>query len=264
VAGNLTNKTGQVDKAEEIYVITTFKQGSPCLVWTALNDCGAILHMASPSLRPVLWLFALVWLLAPAVKAQSPASVAGRAAEMKITGGNGPFASTGSSRLLLSATDNSYGLVATSWEVDSSYGTAFYSKTGTNTAVATFSDSVVGDGLRAALTFSSATTGNFVITMSAAAGYSQTGPFRLYNGQAPNSVKAMTFDVQVQAGVYPFATSGSFKIKTDPTGNTYQIYGGNGVTPSSGTYVYTPGESGRPKVATPEPALTKNMSAWPW
>ena len=25
----------------------------------------------------------------------------------------------------------------------------------------------------------------------------------------------------------------------------------------------TPGESGRPRVATPEPAFTKNMSAWP-
>jgi hypothetical protein len=51
---------------------------------------------------------------------------------MKITGGNGPFASTGSSRLLLSATDNRYGLVATSAEVTSSYGTASHSRTGSS------------------------------------------------------------------------------------------------------------------------------------
>ena len=179
---------------------------------------------------------------------EAPASVAGRAAEMKITGGNGPFASTGSSRLLLSATDNSYGLVATSGEVTSSHGTASYSITGPNTALATFSDSVAGAGLWAAFTFTSATTGAFTITSSLASGYGQTGTFRLYNGQAPPSVKGMTFDVQVQAGIFPFATYGSFKLKTDPTGNTYTISGGNGVTPSSGTYVYTPGDSGNSSI----------------
>jgi len=206
------------------------------------------MRMHHPLLRPVAWLFALVWLVSPSMKAQAPTSVAGRAAEMTITGGNGPFASYGSSRLLMSATDNSYGLVATSGEVTSSYGTASYSKTGTNSAVATFSDSVVGSGLRAAFSFTSATAGSFVVTTSAAPGYSQTGTFRLYNGQAPASIKGTTFDVQVQAGLYPLASYGSFKFKTDPVGNTYQIYGGYGVTPGSGTYVYTPGEAGKSSI----------------
>jgi hypothetical protein len=216
--------------------------------------------MYPPLLRPVVWFFALVWLVAPAVMAQSPASVAGRAAEMKITGGNGPFASTGSSRLLLSATDNSYGLVATSGEVSSSHGTASYSKTGPNTAVATFSDSVVGDGLRAAFTFTSSTTGAFTITSSLASGYGQTGTFRLYNGQAPASVKGMTFDVQVQAGIFPFATYGSFKLKTDPTGNIYTISEGYGVTPSSGTYVYTPRDSGNSSIVLQDSLGSSTLS----
>jgi hypothetical protein len=146
-------------------------------------------------LRPVVWLFVFVWLISPALRAQSPVSVAGRAAEMTITGGNGPFASYGSFRLLMSATDSSYGTVSTSSSVASSYGTALYSKTGANTAEATYSDSVVGSGLKAAFTFTSASTGSFVLTISSAPGFSQTGTFRLYNGQAPVSAKGLTLNV---------------------------------------------------------------------
>lgn len=204
--------------------------------------------MHHPLLRPVAWIFALLWLVSPSMMAQAPSSVAGRAAEMTITGGNAPFASYGSFRLLMSATDNTYGLVATSGDVLSSYGTASYSKTGANSAVATFSDSVVGSGLTASFTFTSASTGTFLTTVSSAPGYSQTGTFRLYTGQAPLSIKGTTFDVRVQAGLYPLASYGSFKLKTDPTGNTYQIYGGYGVTPGSGTYVYTPGEAGKSSI----------------
>ena len=36
------------------------------------------------------------------------------------------------------------------------------------------------------------------------------------------------------------------------------------VSVSAATAAGTPGESGRPSVATPLPACTRSMSAWPW
>ncbi len=215
--------------------------------------------MMSHPLRLFFSLIGLIITTGPDASAQAPDSVAGRAAEMKITYGNGPFAPSGSSRLLMSATDNTYGLVSLSGGVASSFGTFSYTKTGYSTAVAKVVDSVVKEEQTVSLTFSTESSGTFYTTISGAP-YHQQGTFRLYAGPSPSTVKGMTFDVQVDEGSDPFSSDGSFKLKTDPVANTYQIYGGYGVSPSTGTYVYTPRDSGMSTIVLRDSQTGASMS----
>jgi len=172
-----------------------------------------------------------------AAYAQAPDSISGRAVEMTITAGTAPFATYGIYRFQASATDNTYGVVGLSGGVDSSYGTFGYTKTGAASGRVNYDDVKLGSGFIASLTFNSQTTGSYYLSKTGLVGY-QAGTFRVYNGQAPASVSGRTFQMQIQAGVTPFASYGGFQMVTAGSGNSYQIVGGYGVNNSQGTYMY--------------------------
>ena len=197
---------------------------------------GSGWKMKATKLFLLLATFGFLGLSSMASKAQAPASISGRAVILTITNGNGPFASSGSYRFLASATgDGTYGVIGLS-NVAPSYGTFTYTSNGSQGTVS-FNDSVIGVSGVSVLTFTSATSGNFITTIP---GASQSGSFIVYNGQGPNSIQGWIFTIQVDYGTAPFATEGSSAQFLPATiGNTYQITGISGVTPSSGTYTYS-------------------------
>jgi hypothetical protein len=187
----------------------------------------------------------LFWLLATLtfielssieIKAQAPASIGGRAVICTITTGYAPFASSGSYLFLASATDNTYGVIG-SGGVANSYGTLTYAGSGAEGTI-NFNDSGIGVPAVSALTFSTASTGSFITTIPGFTG-SQRGTFSIYSGHGPVSIQGWTFQIQIYAGVSPFAASGNAQIATTDSGIGYQITGGVGVDNSYGNYTYT-------------------------
>ena len=176
------------------------------------------------------------------IKAQAPTSIAGRAVVLTITSainnGETSFASSGSYLFLPSATGNTYAVIGDGVHVANSYGTFTYAGSGSQGAI-NFNDSGIGVPAVSLLTFTSATAGTFVNTVPSVPGVSQWGTFSAYSGLAPASIQGWTFQSQVEAGVSPYASSGSAQLVTTASGNNYQITGGPGVLSSSGTYVYT-------------------------
>jgi hypothetical protein len=224
--------------------------GSSLVIGPAQSaDAGSYSVAVTSVIGTVLSTAAAVKVNAPGATGVAPSSIAGRAVDLTILGASFPFEVGEKYRLLLSSSGDTYGTVELTGATTGNFGQMAYRKTGPNSALLESIYERVGLTLVTSVYFTSSTTGFYTITEPAAPGEYETGAFRLYNGQASASVKGTTFDVQVQAGRYPFAASGSYKLKTDPINNTYQIYGGNGVPPSSGTYVYTPGESGNSSLA---------------
>ncbi len=158
---------------------------------------------------------------------------------MTIRSGVSPFANSGASRILTSATDNTYGNIALTASVNSSTGTVnSYQKTGLKTATLNCYDSGVGRSLIGSLTFSTATTGTFKFSLDGVPSCYQTGSFRIYAGTAPDDLRGRTFRMSIQGGISPFASSGNSVVKFSPTGSTYKIYDAKGTLSNAGDYVY--------------------------
>jgi cyclophilin family peptidyl-prolyl cis-trans isomerase len=173
-------------------------------------------------------------------KALAPDSVAGLTITGKVSHGTAPvFASSGSFRLLTSASDDTYGIVGLSGNVASSYGTYAYTVTGANTATYNYVDGTTGTAVSGILTFKTATTGSYALSRSDFPGDSETGTFTVNNGQGPASVEGWSFQLKIANGTPPFATNGTAEFTAAPTGDTYQIIGGPGGANSSGTYDYS-------------------------
>ena len=60
------------------------------------------------------------------------------------------------------------------------------------------------------------------------------------SAQAPVSILANTFAVEIASGTYPFASSGYFLFLPANSGNSYQIIGLGDISSSTGTYSYSP------------------------
>jgi len=182
----------------------------------------------------------LAFLAAPlaAVCAQSPSSIGGRTIQLTISSGSSPFASSGSYRFLPSATDTSYATVPISGSVSASFGTHTYTKTDTNTAQLSFTDSVVGT-LIAHCTFNTTNSGTYVLTGVSFPGSSQSGTFFLYSGASPVFIGGLNIIVTVTSGAQPFATGGNFQFLPALSGDAYTIVGRSGVANSAGTLSYT-------------------------
>lgn len=196
-------------------------------------------HLARslPSWRflPLL-LLALLAMSAFEVRAQSPASIAGRTIQLTISSGSFPLASSGSYRFLPSALDSAYAIVPISGSIAASSGTHTFTKTAANTASLALADSV-GGALTVNCTFSTANSGSFMLTRSG--GGSQTGTFFLYSGSSPASLAGYTITVNVTSGASPYASTGSYQFLPASSGSTYNIVSISGVANSSGTYSYT-------------------------
>jgi len=202
-----------------------------------LAGCWRFLVRLVPSpFFPLLTILGLLGLSSVEAQAQAPASIAGRAVILTISSGSGPFPSSGSYRFLGSATDDTYVEISLSGSTQDSDGTFTYSSSG---AVGTvdFNDARLGNGYIATLNFSTSTSGSYVLSNPSVTG-SQTGTFVIYNGQGPASVQGWTFQLQINDGISPFASSGTLQIIPAATGATYQIIGGPGVSNSHGTYTY--------------------------
>ncbi len=171
------------------------------------------------------------------VMAQAPDSVAGKTIELTISSGDGPFASRGAYRFLPSALDNHYVVVPLSGDVEESYGTYSYSKTSSTRARLSFVDSAVGT-LQAECTFTSSTSGSYVLTTAAAPGASQRGTFRIFSGSAPSSIAGGRIEITVKVGAWPFSRGGQGVLLPDATGR-YTLDGSGGMLDSQGTYTYT-------------------------
>jgi hypothetical protein len=178
----------------------------------------------------------LLWLL-PTINAQAPDSIAGRTIELTITSGTWPFESSGVYRFLPSALDNHYVVVPMSGDVAESYGTYSYSKTSSSKARLSFVDFWMGQ-LVADCTFSSSTSGSYVLTAAAAPGASQRGNFRIFSGNAPTSIAGGRIQITVLVGDWPFSSSGE-AILLPAADGTYVLDGLWGITDSQGNYSYT-------------------------
>lgn len=187
--------------------------------------------------RGTLFFCSIFW-LAAGVFAQSPASIAGRTIELRISNGTFPFASVGSYRFLPSATDNAYAIVPIFGNITPSVGTYTYTKTGANTARLSFADLLFGS-LTADCTYTTANSGTYALTSSLLSTAGQSGTFVLYSGTSPATIVGYTFTVTITSGQSPFANSGSYQFVPSPSGNTFQVAGSFGVGGSSGTYSYT-------------------------
>jgi hypothetical protein len=157
---------------------------------------------------------------------------------LTISSGSFPFASSGAYRFLPSALDSSYAIVPISGSVSASTGTHTYTKTGTNTATLALADNDVGS-LTANCTFSTASSGTYVLTSTSFPGGSQTGTFFVYTGTSPSSLAGYTINGTITSGTDPFASSGSYRLLPAASGNAYNVIGIVGVADSSGTYSYT-------------------------
>jgi hypothetical protein len=223
--------------------------GSSLVIGPAQSaDAGSYSVAVTSGVGTVLSNAATVKVNAAVATGVAPDSISGRAVELTVLGASFPFEVGEKYRLLLSSSGDTYGIVDLSGATTGNFGQMTYRKTGPNSGLFESTYEGVGLSLVASVYFTSNTTGFYTITEPAVPGNYETGAFRIHNGQAPSSIRGTTFDVRIQAGSYPFARSGSFKLKTDAAGNTYQIYGGSGVTSSSGTYVYTAGEAGKSSI----------------
>ena len=88
------------------------------------------------------------------------------------------------------------------------------------------------------ITSTSSISGTYQARVSAIPGASQSGTFRLFNGQSPASIQSMVFLANVEAGGSPFASSGAFQFIIGASGNGYQVVGGPGVASSHGACTY--------------------------
>jgi len=196
------------------------------------------LNHASIAARDFLALFSLACCIS--LRAQAPASIAGRTFEVTITSGTPPvFASQGSYRFLPSGIDQSYVVVRISGDTANSFGAYTYSKTGAASATLSFTDSSVGVGFSAAVTFTSANSGSLFISSPLLLGVSQRGTFVMYAGNAPASIAGGLFDVVITSGTFPFADRGSFRLEASASGPDYTISGFSGVSNGRGTYTYS-------------------------
>ena len=171
------------------------------------------------------------------VRAQSPSSIGGRTIQLAISSGSGPFASGGAYRFLPSATDNSYATVPISGPIAATFGTHTYTKTGTNTAQLSFTDSLAGTAT-ANYTFITAYSGTYVMSSIAFPGSSQIGTFFLFSGTSPISLAGLDVIVTITSGAAPFASNGNYEFRASLSGNTYTIIGFSGVANSSGSFSY--------------------------
>jgi hypothetical protein len=158
---------------------------------------------------------------------------------MTIASGTPPyFASSGAYRFLPSATDSTYAIVPLSGAVTASGGTHTYAKTGANTARLTLSDLQQG-ALTADATFTTASSGTFVVASVAAPSIKQTGTFTLFSGPAPADIAGQSITVTITSGGGVFAGAGSYRFQPAASGNTYNVVGLSLVPNSTGTYAYT-------------------------
>jgi len=210
--------------------------------------------------------FGLLGLSSIETKAQAPASIAGRAVILTVSSGTYPFASTGSYLFLASATgDGTFGLVALPGgdTSNNNYGTFTYAPNGATATVKFIYDyPSITSGFVTTLTFdpgSSSTGSYFLSNPSLPFPYSQSsqnGRFSAYVGQAPASVQGWTFQLQIDGGVTPFASSGTAQIVTTVSGYGYTVTGGAGVDSSQGTYTYAT----YPQFSTSSSSTTLNDS----
>jgi len=193
-----------------------------CLAWieTALAAIGTVIISGAAELH-----------------AQAPDSVAGRTIELTISSGTAPFASFGSYRFLPSALDNHYVVVPLSGDVSESFGTYSYSRVSSSKGRLSFVDSGVG-ALQAECTFSTSTSGSYVLTSSMVPGASQRGTFRIFSGPAPNNIAGGRVEITVAVGEWPFADNGQAVLLPAANG-TYVLDGLWGISDSQGTYTYT-------------------------
>ena len=170
--------------------------------------------------------------------AQSPDQLNGRTLRLSISSGTAPFPASGSYQLISSSISDAYAITPTSGPVSPSTGTQAYTRTGPTTGRLDMEDSALG-ALRLDCSFVDATSGTYTLARKPSATGSQTGTFTLFSSTAPDRLDDFRANVQLTAGVFPFASSGSFALATFSTGNRYTITGTSGdVADTSGTLEY--------------------------
>ena len=107
----------------------------------------------------------------------APDSIAGRTFTCSITSGSAPFATSGSYKIVVSSSGNTYLIVPIYGNIVSSSGTYTYTKTSATSAVLILNDSRVGS-LVTTVTFINTTGGTYVNT-SSAFGVIQSGNFSM-------------------------------------------------------------------------------------
>ncbi len=164
--------------------------------------------------------------------AQAPSLLAGRSLSFIFTDTTTPpWAPPGTRGLILMAgSGNAYTVVHNDSGTYSSY-----SASGA-IATADFTDAQLG---LVGVTFDYLTPSSGTIHATNAPSYAN-GDFELFSGAAPSSVAGNTYYLQIEAGVWPFASTGSLLLKTSSAGAaSYALVGDQTNTADSfGTYSY--------------------------
>lgn len=170
--------------------------------------------------------------------AQSPDQLNGRTLRLSIANGTAPFPASGSYQLISSSISDAYAMSPTAGPINPSTGTQAYTRTSPTTGRLDMEDSAQG-GLRLDCSFVDATSGTYTLARKLSATGQQTGTFTLFSSTAPDRLDDFRANVQLTAGAFPFASSGSFALATFSIGNRYTITGTSGdVADTSGTLEY--------------------------
>lgn len=129
----------------------------------------------------------------------SPVSIAGSTITVTITGGEEPFSTSGSYRILPAATGNTYSIDALSGDVEDSNGTYTYTKNSDHTGIITFIDSDIGTGLSSELSFDTSTTASVYFRKVGSVGF-QTGLLSMVVPVIPVSITAQPASQTVDLG----------------------------------------------------------------
>ncbi len=168
----------------------------------------------------------------PNAAAQAPSLLVGRSLSFMFTDTTTPpWAPPGTRGLILMASSgNAYTVVHNDSGTYSSYSASG--------AVAT-SDVMDAQLGPVGVTFDYLTPSSGTIHATNAPSYAN-GEFELFSGAAPGSVAGNTYYIQIEAGVWPFPSTGSLLLKTAAGAGSYAFVGdGTNTVGSSGSYSYS-------------------------
>jgi hypothetical protein len=161
----------------------------------------------------------------------SPDNIAGEEFTVTITSGAPPFSKSGSYRLTVSPTGNTYAVHGIVGVADSA-GTYTYTKNSATTALVAISDDMVGQGSIAQLSFDSATSGTIAIITDSASGY-QTATFSMALSILPPTIISQPQSQTVNVGgttVFSATASGTPPFNFQWRKNNVDIPGATGAT----------------------------------
>lgn len=163
--------------------------------------------------------------------ATAPANIAGKALVLEIQTGTGPFEGGHALVVLPSVTGSGFSLVGVDNALIS--GTYTYSTPSASSAKVTLSANLYGQYILD-LVFTTDHNGTFNLHSTSGSGYMAIGNLVYLSWPVPSAMQGVELDLSPD----PRSGSGTARIQTSATGNSYTMTTGGGVVEGRGTYTY--------------------------